>query len=80
VVQVSATTAKRPASVSRSELLAAVAPLLELLEHDPADVLSVRVGSRQVTVRTVQRGRTRKVLPGVVLTSVHDVVREPVED
>lgn len=71
---------KRPAPIARDELLEAVAPLLELLGVKAEDVTTLHVGPRAVTVRTVARGRTGRVVDGITTATTHRVVREPVED
>lgn len=71
---------KRPADVDRAAVLDAVAPLLELLELDAGDVKSLRVGTGQVTARVVRRGRSGRIVPGIVETRTHRILPEPVED
>lgn len=70
---------KRPADLPRDEVLEAVAPLLDLMGLDSADVLSVHVGPTTVSARVKARGRRGHVVPGVIVRRSHRVVAEPVE-
>lgn len=70
----------RPRDLSRPEVLDAVAPLLDLLGLEQADVMTLHVGHTTVSARLVSRGRRGHVIPGVVVRRSHRVLPEPVED
>ena len=67
---------KAPEDVPRSELLEAVAPLLQLLDVDQADVVSLNVAPKSVSVRVRGRGPRGRLLHGVVIRRTHRIVAE----
>ena len=77
-----ATTAKRATPLEATQRQSLMATLLELvgLDVEPADVLSVHIGTRRVSIRRKVRGRSGKVVSGHTLTTSHDILPEPLEE
>ena len=67
---------KAPEDLPRPELLEALAPLLELLELELRDVVTLHLGPRTVSARVVGRGPRGKRLHGVTVRRSHRIVDE----
>jgi hypothetical protein len=78
VVAVKATAAAAP--LVRAELDAALDPLLQLLQLEPADVLTIHVGVKSVSARVVARTPRGRRLHGVTVRRSHSVIAEPEDD
>lgn len=79
----SATTAKRaqPVEASQREVLVrSVLDAVGLEDVNAHDVVTMHLGTRTISIRRKVRGRTGKVVPGLLLSTSHDVLPEPLED
>jgi hypothetical protein len=66
--------------MDRAVLVRAVLDAVELGDVEDRDVVTVHLGTRTVSIRRRVRGRSGKVVPGLLLTTSHDVLPEPLED